>query len=173
MKDKPKPRSFHCVLYGEQIVGETFCGFLCDGFKRKSNGICEHYRSESEAQKRLELNVTPFSAPRMVQSDRWRKRPVVLRYWDNKDALISAGQKVGFTELPTEMGFIFEIPMAKSWSKKKKSEMLGQLHQQKPDLDNLIKAVKDSFGKDDSHVAVYTSAKKVWSEKGRIILFVK
>tara|TARA_R110000737_G_C14489855_1_gene470036 strand:+ start:127 stop:345 length:219 start_codon:yes stop_codon:yes gene_type:complete len=41
------------------------------------------------------------------------------------------------------MVFSFELP--KSWSKKKKKQMEGQEHKQKPDLDNLIKAVKDTI----------------------------
>jgi Holliday junction resolvase RusA-like endonuclease len=62
----------------------------------------------------------------------------------------------------------FHIPMPKSWSKKKKAEMVGKPHQQTPDLDNFIKSldaiVPEDCGIWDIH------AKKFWSITGRIYL---
>lgn len=61
----------------------------------------------------------------------------------------------------------FGLVMSNSWSKKRKSEMLGKPHQQRPDLDNLCKAVLDASGVDDSHVHTLELS-KVWSEEGYI-----
>ena len=49
----------------------------------------------------------------------------------------------------------FEVP--KSWSKKRQAEALGSYHTQKPDRDNIDKAVQDGLNRiaftDDSQVA--------------------
>lgn len=47
---------------------------------------------------------------------------------------------------------IFNIPMPKSWTKKKARNMLAQPHQQKPDIDNLAKALLDSIYEEDCHI---------------------
>ena len=61
----------------------------------------------------------------------------------------------------------FGMPMPNSWSKKKKLEMDGQPHTQRPDIDNLAKALFDALYEDDS--GIHTVAlKKVWSVNGYI-----
>ena len=35
----------------------------------------------------MSINIQPVAKPRMTRSDRWKKRPVVLKYWQFKDAL--------------------------------------------------------------------------------------
>lgn len=57
--------------------------------------------------------------------------------------------------------------MAKSWSKKKKAEMDGEYCRQKPDLDNLCKAILDAAYKEDSIVADIRLT-KVWGYTGSI-----
>lgn len=57
--------------------------------------------------------------------------------------------------------------MPGTWSKKKKFEMLSRPHQQKPDVDNLAKAILDALLKDDSGVHTLFLT-KVWSEDGFI-----
>lgn len=50
---------------------------------------------------------------------------------------------------------VFEIP--KSWTKKRKAEAVNGFHTQKPDADNVLKAIKDGLNRiawaDDSQVA--------------------
>ncbi len=58
--------------------------------------------------------------------------------------------------------------MPKSWSKKKKAEMYLKPHQSTPDLDNLIKSVKDCLLKEDSGVWWYGEMKKVWDYEGYV-----
>jgi Holliday junction resolvase RusA-like endonuclease len=60
--------------------------------------------------------------------------------------------------------------MPKSWSKKKRNELNGKPHTQRPDLDNLIKAFKDALCEDDSHVHTYYNMRKIWGEDGKIII---
>lgn len=59
--------------------------------------------------------------------------------------------------------------MPKSWSNKKRNEMLGKPHQQKPDIDNLIKAVLDCLCKDDSYIWNVTALKQ-WDINGSITI---
>lgn len=108
-------------------------------------------------------NVTPVPKPRMTQRDRWAKRPAVMRYWAFCDEIRDAG-----CTLP-EFGahVTFHMPMPKSWSKKKKREMLGQPHKQRPDWDNLAKALQDAVMPEDS-VVWNMQVTKVWAEKGGI-----
>jgi Holliday junction resolvase RusA-like endonuclease len=101
----------------------------------------------------------------MTQSDRWRKRPAVLRYFDFKDKLL--GLVSGTLDSSFEVTFY--MPMAKSWSPKKRAAMLGQPHQQKPDVDNLCKALMDCLCKEDSHIYRVTMS-KYWAEEGSIDL---
>ncbi len=72
--------------------------------------------------------------------------------------------------LSLEVTFIMQIP--KSLSKKKQSELIGQYHIKKPDVDNLLKTVKDSlegtFYKNDSQVCEIV-AKKVYGTTSRTI----
>ena len=65
---------------------------------------------------------------------------------------------------------IFHMPMPKSWSDKKRAAMLGQYHQQKPDVDNLGKATFDAIFEDDSHIADIRIVKR-WADKGAIEIF--
>ncbi|NIR52908.1 RusA family crossover junction endodeoxyribonuclease [candidate division KSB1 bacterium] len=62
---------------------------------------------------------------------------------------------------------IFYLPMPKSWSKKKKSEMDGQPHRQTPDLDNLAKSFLDSVFDSDAHFSALC-LEKYWAKQGGI-----
>lgn len=108
-------------------------------------------------------DITPYAKPRMVSSDRWKKRPAVLKYWAYKAECIAKG-----IEPRDEQSIIFLMPMPKSWSNKKKERMQGQPHRQRPDLDNLLKGLWDILP-EDSHIASVTACKK-WAHKGQIII---
>lgn len=59
----------------------------------------------------------------------------------------------------------FQMP--RSWSRKKKDEHCGGWHTQQPDLDNIIKAIKDGLNRvafiDDKQVS-YVIARKSWTD---------
>ncbi len=113
----------------------------------------------------IDIQITPIPKPRMTQRDKWGKRMVVMRYRLFCDEL---RLKAGSFCLP-DMGWhvVFIMPMPQSWSKKKRASMRGQWHQQKPDLDNLVKALCDAFRKDDSTICHFSAA-KLWGDSGRI-----
>jgi|TARA_R110000823_G_scaffold149486_1_gene280253 Holliday junction resolvase RusA-like endonuclease len=107
-----------------------------------------------------------MAKPRMTQADSWKKRPIVLKYWEYKDDIKNWAVESNFN-LGNEIYCVFNIPMPPSWSKKKKEEMLGKNHQQRPDIDNLLKGLMDALLEEDSHIhTVY--ANKVWSDEGSI-----
>jgi Holliday junction resolvase RusA-like endonuclease len=110
----------------------------------------------------------PMGAPRMVQSDKWKGREVVLRYFALKDAVRAACLAQNY-QMGGVLTIRFELSMPKSWSQKKRDQMRGKPHQQKPDIDNMGKAVADSFNEDDSHVHTMILS-KVWADIGRIII---
>jgi len=113
----------------------------------------------------MEYNIVPVPKPRMTRSDKWKKRPPVLRYFAFKDEVRL--KKVHVNECGDHITFV--IPMPNSWSKKKKAEYDGKPHQQKPDKDNLEKALLDAIYDEDSHVWD-SRVSKVWGYEGKIII---
>lgn len=59
--------------------------------------------------------------------------------------------------------------MPKSWSNKKRAEMLGKPHQVKPDSDNYLKAFMDALCINDSYI-YDARVQKYWAESGSIEL---
>lgn len=104
------------------------------------------------------IKITPIPKPRMVRSDRWAKRPAVLRYYTFCDEL-----RLKYKEpMPEKVRLVFHIEMPKSWSNKKREAMFLKPHKQRPDIDNLTKAVLDALCEDDSFVWDI-HATKVWN----------
>ncbi len=115
------------------------------------------------------LEVEPIAKPRMTRRDKWARRPCVLRYWDFCDQLRAAAVKAQYNP-SNELSLVFVLPMPSSWSARKKKGMLGKPHQQKPDLDNLVKAFKDAMLKEDKTVHRYNFMQKIWGETGKIVV---
>lgn len=120
---------------------------------------------------KYEFNIRPVPEPRMTQRDVWAPSKQVQRYYAYCNELRRQAKKLGY-EISIPLSITFIIPMAKSWSKKKKLANNGQKHEQTPDLDNLIKAFKDALCKSDAHVWQYGGMKKIWGEEGKIIVEV-
>ena len=126
------------------------------------------------------IDVIPCSAVRMTQRDRWftdpnhknedrRQRPAVTKYFAFKNKIVSECAKTGY-KLSGCIEAVFCIPMPDSWSEKKKERMNGLPHKSTPDVDNLTKAIMDSWKENDSFVWKM-KAEKRWSYRGAIILF--
>ena len=112
------------------------------------------------------LSITPCPAPRMVHSDRWKKRPPVMRYFAFKKHLQLLRPEVNWDCL----SIMFVLPMPKSWSEKKKKLHVGTPHKSRPDLDNLVKSFCDSLLGEDSMIWRYGEITKMWGRDGLIIL---
>jgi Holliday junction resolvase RusA-like endonuclease len=76
-------------------------------------------------------------------------------------ALHAAGR--GLFAGPVDVSIVAWFPMPTSWSMKKRRQHEGRWHIQKPDADNLAKAVLDSLQEhwnDDCQVAILTVQKR-------------
>ena len=120
----------------------------------------------------LDASINPMPKPRATQSDKWKKRPAILRYRAFKQHLQSIAVQQKFV-LGEKFIAIFEIPMAPSWSKKKREMNAGKPHRNLGDLDNICKSVMDCLlPNQDSHVHCFFAA-KFWTDRevGRIRLY--
>ncbi len=127
---------------------------------------------------RYELLVEPMGAVRMTKSDTWkldinhpdpkkRQRVAVNKYFKYKRLLQAEAERVGLVLPEGNFRMIFYMSMPNSWSKKKKEEMAGNPHQQKSDIDNIIKGIFDSLLIEDK--GVYDCrATKLWAYEGKI-----
>ncbi len=112
-------------------------------------------------------DVAPHPYVRQVQSDRWKKRPAVLRYRAFRDEVA-----LTIKEFPLDffhMVFLIQVPA--SWSTAKKLRHVGRPHLGRPDKDNLEKGLIDAvyrFG-DDGHVW-NTASTKLWSMHPGIVI---
>lgn len=121
---------------------------------------------------KLTIKVSPMGAPRMTQRDTWKKRPVVLKYRKFKDAMRAAIAADSWTTLVLDLlgsanslSWTAYFPIPPSYSKKKAAALAGQPHRQKPDRDNVDKAIMDALFKEDCGIAFGTLA-KLWDDGG-------
>lgn len=109
--------------------------------------------------------IKPVPKPRMSRQDAWLKRDCVTRYWNFK-----AHCKLLDLKIPEKSFKVyFVLPMPDSWSKKKLDQLRGKPHKQKPDLDNMIKALLDAVLEDDEHIHEIHAC-KFWGNEGVIII---
>lgn len=112
------------------------------------------------------LPVNPVSKPRMTQSDKWKYRKSTSKYWAYKHELIYTCELLNY-QPSTEIKIIFYIAMPNSWSNKKKQDYAGRPHQNKPDIDNLVKAFLDALLPEDK-IVWHIEAYKFWATVGSI-----
>lgn len=108
--------------------------------------------------------VKPVGKPRMTRRDKFRQRPIVMRYREFADNLRAA---VG--ELPPNPDIVLVTAfttMPTSWSERKKVLYDGKPCRQKPDWDNIAKAVCDALFEDDSCIWLGLTA-KYWCRAGQ------
>ena len=112
------------------------------------------------------IDIKAVPKPRQTQSDRWRQRPCVLKYRAFADEL-----RLKFGKVPdaSSISVAFFIKTPDSWSKKKRELMANKFHQQKPDADNLLKAVVDALFSEDKGIAQIQCVKR-WSDKDYILI---
>ncbi len=110
---------------------------------------------------RFTIPGVPVAKPRQTRADVWKKRPCVMRYraWADH-ARASAGT---LPDNPFSVSWVAYLPIPKSWSKVAKKMAAGTHHQQKPDRDNLDKALLDSLFKSDCGIA-HGVLEKLWDD---------
>ena len=115
---------------------------------------------------RFTLTAPAVTKPRQTRSDKWKRRPAVMRYRQFADTLRKSCGPV-----PADVhgiNWVAYMPMPKSWSKKKRREMMGEPHRQTPDIDNLEKAVLDALFPHKSggdSMIYFGSGEKLWERE--------
>jgi len=124
----------------------------------------------------IRLLITPQTHVRTTQGDRWyfriprnklraaglKRLERIERYNQYKIDLLALCKSKSFT-LPSQgLCITYFIPVPKAWSKKKKALYHGTLHQNTPDIDNLVKATFDSLTGDDKYIGHIGSICKRW-----------
>lgn len=114
-------------------------------------------------------DIVPYPKPRMSRSDVWKDPPraCVAHYRAFCDRCVLA--KIVLPEAGANVTFY--LPMPKSWNDDKKHRHRFQPHQDKPDLSNLLKALEDAVCKHDETIWRYGEIKKLWAEKGAILIY--
>jgi len=107
------------------------------------------------AEMKIWLPGTPIGKPRQTRRDKWQKRPAVMRYRDWADQLRAQAGDIPPAETVESLSWTAQFEPPKSWSKKRRVAMIGQLHRSKPDRDNIDKAVLDAlYPEGDSGIAM-------------------
>lgn len=91
----------------------------------------------------------PMPAPRQSSSDRWKKRPSIVRYHAWRDALKNDLFRQGFRRVPLadtrRLDVLAFFPVPKSRSRDWLGRHRGQLMRKGCDVDNVYKAVVDAI----------------------------
>ena len=136
--------------------------------------------------KKYILKITPQTNVRATQGDRIffriprdKLRAAGLsrllrleKYNDYKSSISALVKQQRFTIPEQNMHMIFYMPVPKTWKEYKKKEMHMKLHQQKPDIDNLVKAVFDSVFTEDKYIADFRATKRWVNEPEGWIEFI-
>ena len=116
---------------------------------------------------KLFIPIVPMGAVRTTQKQKFvdDRAKRYLAYKQHIAHLVKQQIKTP-SESPILADITFYMSMPTSWSGKKKERLNGAVHKSKPDIDNLIKGLFDSFNKiawkDDNQVYEVHS-KKVYS----------
>ena len=133
-------------------------------------------KSVSDSTKKIILNITAQTWVRVTANDhiffripRDKLRPAgkkrllrIEKYNNYKVDLLAIAKAKQFVIPEQGAGVTFFMPMPKSWSKKKRALYHGTLHQQRPDLKNLLSAWEDALCIEDKYIAHYSSLCKRW-----------
>jgi len=115
-------------------------------------------------QHELFIPCIPCPAPRMTQADRWQKRPIVVKYFKQRDNIKAAFQRKPRPGSSLEV--IFFLPIPKSLEKKVKD---GDPHTTRPDIDNLFKGLLDALFTEDGHIN-HAIISKIYSNRPGILV---
>ena len=144
-----------------------------NSFKLKDAMTPDNDKKRDKTSNYLLLDCAPNTKPRQTRADKWKKRDCVMKYRDFADYARAEALKQNFV-LGDVVKIVFVMPMPKSWSKKKKAEMCGKPHRQRPDTDNLTKAVKDALRKggssDDDSTIWDEHGRKFWGYTGQVFI---
>lgn len=106
--------------------------------------------------------------PRGQRSDKWKKRPCMVRYWAFKDRVREAASPHAGHIVATGQihAFLVWVPMPQSWPAKRQAGMRGQPHQAgRNDIDNYLKGVLDTLFDNDGFIWSIGRLEKRWEDE--------
>lgn len=116
----------------------------------------------------------PSPRPRFRKAGKFVQTYMPASYMKHKEYIQKQMPKLLIKD-PVKLEIYFFIPMAKSWTKKKRTLLLNKPHHIKPDIDNLLKTVMDAANNhiwnDDGQVYEIVT-KKIFSQEAKIIIKV-
>lgn len=105
----------------------------------------------------FEVPGDPVAAPRMTRADKYKQRPVVMRYRAYKDAIRLSMVSAGIRELKATDVDVLEVTVylatPASTPKKRVHDMIGSKHRSRPDVDNILKSVMDAMFDEDGGIS--------------------
>jgi Holliday junction resolvase RusA-like endonuclease len=107
---------------------------------------------------------TPMGKPRMTQRDKWMKRECVVRYRAWADMIRLCCPNPPPAERLARINIFAYFAPPSSWSAKKRQAMIGHPYRQKPDPDNIAKAVLDSLWPDGDQAVGSVYIERQWRE---------
>lgn len=106
------------------------------------------------------LHEAAIGKPRMVASDKWKKRKCVVKYREWADRLREVAGQLPKANQIESLTITSKFVPPESWSKKRRLAAIGQFHRVKPDSSNILKGVEDVLWPgDDSGLADVRSVK--------------
>lgn len=117
---------------------------------------------------RKSIRIDPQPAYRMGRRGR-TKNPRTHNYGRYRDELRILAR--GWTLPADRLYILFEIPMPASWSNKKRLAHFGTPHRQRPDTENLLKAVVDTLYEGNDAQLSDEHGAKVWSDVGYVHVY--
>lgn len=142
--------SRNAYLLGVPKSFKSLAVMVKDFYKEKETSILpEHFVVYGKA----------IAKPRQTRSDKWKKRPCVMRYREWADNVINKCKLKSQDIASLECHFYIKMP--DSWSLKKKLKFNQKSHRVKPDIDNLWKGVCDALCKSDQ-VIHRMAGSKTW-----------
>lgn len=104
----------------------------------------------------------PAVKPRQTQSDRWNRRPCVVRYREWADR---ARECAGALPLqPSALAITVYIQIPKSWNAYKREHTKGKPHKYAGDADNYLKACADALYPKGDEMIYRMSVSKFWDD---------
>jgi len=115
----------------------------------------------------------PMAKPRMTRRDKWRLRPCVARYREFADRVRKAvGPRIIEPTKVLRLDWLATFTPPKRWSKKDREAAIGTIHRQRPDRDNLDKAVLDClFSRGDEAIGYGTICKR-WAWVAELVITI-
>lgn len=122
----------------------------------------------------FDINPVPASRPRVTRWGTYYGKK--YKQFKKDMSKLAVNKDKVWLEGLISADMTFFVPMAKSWSQKKKSSQNGKFCDNNSDLDNYEKAILDSLNTiyfDDDRQIVQQSSQKIWAEQGSIKIILK